>query len=661
MSDNPKETKINEETENDTAIESLLNKDANKSPLILKLAFIAIVGIGMSIFHLYTSGFGILEAWQQRSITFSFVLLLVPFLFPFKKGPKSVRRLIDAAFFLFSLATVSYIIFGYPEITLRESNPNTFDIIFGSLTVLLVLEATRRTIGLTMTLLVSVFIGYVFYGQHVPGILGHPGFDLEKAIDTYFNTTFGVFGLILGAMSNYIIVFIIFGAFLTKSQAGKFFIDLAFSLTGSRTGGPAKVAVLASGLMGSISGAAVSNVATTGTLTIPLMKRVGYKPHFAGGVEASASAGGQLMPPIMGAAAFIIAANLKIPYIELALFALIPALLHYFAVYMMVHFEASKQNLQGVPKSELPDIRKVLVEGWFLLLPIALIIFLLIKGFSPQYAGFYSTLSIVVVSLIRKRTRMSLKDIVGALELGGRNSVSIAVICAAAGILIASVNLTGLGLKFSSVVLELTGGSLLLTLIFIMIASILLGMGMPTVSAYVILSVLGVPALVQLGVLPIAAHLFVLYFAIMSNVTPPVAVAAYTAAAIAKADPNRTGFAGLKICLGTFIIPYMFIFGPELLMQGEPSMVILSIATAIVGIFSLTTSIQGWMLNRMNLIERLINLTSALLLIHSGWFTDIIGAFLLTGVTVYQFKKRKEINENNPQNSYDQVASSYYK
>src|SRR5699024_7798335 len=347
--------------------------------------------------------------------------------------------------------------------------------------------------------------------------------------------------------SNYIIIFIIFGAFLLKSKAGKLFIDLAYAVTGSRSGGPAKVSVFASGLMGMTQGAAVSNVATTGTLTIPLMKRVGYKPYFAGGVEAAASVGGQLMPPIMGASAFIIAANLKIPYINLALYALIPAVLHYLAVYLMVHFQAKRNNLKGLSKKELPKIKDVLKEGWLLFLPIAMIIILLAMGFSPQLAGFYSILAIIALSALRKSTRMSIKDILAALEIGGKNSVSIGVICAAAGLLIGSVNLSGLGLKFSSMVLSVTGESILISLILIMLASILLGMGMPTVSAYVILAVLGVPALVTLGVNPVAAHLFVFYFAIMSNVTPPVYFVAYKAVTISDLSLYLYGYFSIYI------------------------------------------------------------------------------------------------------------------
>lgn len=605
---------------------------------------IAILAIGMSLLHLYTSGFGVFEAWKQRTITLSFILILLPLLFPFKSPKKVINIFMDSIYMVLATSSVIYSLNAYPDITLRESIPNQMDVIFGGIMVVLVLEGTRRAVGYFMAGIVLFFILYTYFGAHFPGLLGHPGFSLDRMVATYYNSTFGLFGVVLGAMSNYIIVFIIFGAFLAKSQAGKFFIDLAYSWTGSKTGGPAKVAVVASGLIGMVQGAAVSNVATTGTLTIPLMKRVGYKPHFAGGVEAAASAGGQLMPPLMGAAAFIIAANLRIPYIELALFALVPALLHYFAVYLMVHFEAKKSGLEGIPKSELPDAKKVFKEGWYLFIPIIMIIALLTKGFSPQLAGFYSIISIIVVSAFRKGTRMSIKSIFEALELGGRNSISVGIICAAAGLLIGSVNLTGLGLKFSSLVLGISGESLFLTLVLIMLSSLLLGMGMPTISAYVVLAVLGVPALIKLGVEPVSAHLFVLYFAIMSNVTPPVAVGAYTAAAIANADPNKTGFAGLKISLGSFIVPFMFVYGPALVLQGTLFEIISAILTAVIGILMLTASLNGWLITRMNILERIIGFVSALLLMYPGIWSDGIGTILFVALTTMQFYKSRKVN-----------------
>lgn len=638
-SDNSLEINIEENSE----IESLLEGKRKKW---LKPLIISLLGISMALFHMYTAYFGILENWQQRSMTVIFLLLLIPFVYPFKHGSLTLKRLVDGLYLMTAVALSLYIWLGYPDIIIREGQPNTLDLIFGTLVCVLILEATRRTVGNAMTILILIFILYLFFGNQISGRLGHPGFSYSKIINTFFNTTSGIFGIIMGAMSTFIVVFIVFGSFLAKSKAGRFFIEIAYGLTGAQSGGPAKVAVIASGAMGTISGVAVSNVVTTGALTIPLMKRVGYKPHFAGAVEASASAGGQLMPPIMGAAAFLIATNLQMPYAQVMLAALFPALLHYFAIYMMVHLEAKKNNLKGLPKSELPNVKKVFKEGWFLLLPVITIITLLISGYSPQKAGFVGILSIVLVSYFRKGTRMNWKQILGALEIGAKNSIQVAAVCGSAGILVGIITLTGLGLKFSSLVVNSTGGILIIALFFTMLASIILGMGMPTISAYVILAVLGVPALINLGVEPIAAQLFVFYFAIMSNVTPPVAIAAYAAAAIANANANQTGFTALKLCLGSFIVPYMFVFGPPLLMQGEISEIILAVISAVIGIYVLCGGIQGWLFTKMSVLERLVAVVAAICLMYYDFYTDIIGILLIAILLFGQFKKSRSKKAN---------------
>lgn len=633
-----------EDIEPSTNIEKIFERSFNNKTFI-KIFIIAVIAISMSLFHMYTSAFGTLEAWQQRSITLSFILLLMPFLYPFKTKIKLLRFFMDGLFLLLAIASIIYTLDVYPDILFRKTSPSQADLIFGGIMIALVLEGTRRAVGYFLSIIILLSVLYAYFGNLFPGMLSHPGFRVERIIATFYNSTSGLFGLILGAMSNYIIIFIIFGAFLLKSSAGRMFIDLAYGLTGSKSGGPAKVAVLASGLMGMVQGAAVSNVATTGSLTIPLMKRVGYRPHFAGGVEAAASAGGQLMPPIMGASAFIIATNLQLPYVHIALYALAPALLYYTAIYFMVHFEAKKRNLAGLAKSELPNPITILKEGWFLFIPIILVILLLVMGYSVQLAGFYSILGIIIVSAFKKSTRMGLKDILAALELGAKNSVSIGVICAAAGLLIGSVTLTGLGLKFSSIILGVTNQSLLMTLIMVMLASIILGMGMPTVSAYVILAVLAVPALIDLNVNPIAAHFFVLYFSIMSNVTPPVAVAAYTAGAIANADPNKTGFAALKIVLGTFLIPYMFVFGPSLILQGPVDGIIISVLTAFIGIYAFTSSLQGWMIIRMNMYERILGFVSSILLLYPNTLLSMIGVLALSLLITFHYFRKVRVSK----------------
>ncbi len=437
-------------------------------------------------------------------MTLTFMLVLAYLYYPSKgRNTKSARGIFLFAYdnmgILLSLILGAYMWFGYDGIIDREGMPNQNDLIFGGIAIGLVLEVTRRTIGNGMMILAGCFLLYMLFGYLIPGDMGLPYIGYSKVIDTMFNSTYGIFGLIMGVMSTFIIVFVIFGGFLVHSQAGDFFIRLSYALTGHRIGGPAKVAVVGSGFMGMVSGAAAANVATTGAFTIPLMKRVGYKPEFAGAVEASASMGGQFMPPIMGAAAFIIAEQLRIPYGKLCLYALVPALLHFFAVFMMVHFRAQKRNLPLLSRDEMPDPWELMRSRGQLLLPLVVIITLLVIGYTPQASGFWAIVSVLVLTGIKKATRMKWDTILSAMETGAKNSISIAAVCACAGLIVGSVIMTGMGLKITRFVLEASHGYVLIGLILIMFASIVLGMGMTTVSAYVILAVLAVPATGGIG------------------------------------------------------------------------------------------------------------------------------------------------------------------
>ena len=611
----------------------------------VKCGVIAAIGIIWALFHVYTSYFGILEAWRHRSLTVTFVLLLSFLYYPSKGRNFSsfrgvIQFLYDNLCLIFSLILGAYMWFGYEGIIDREGMPNTNDLIFGGIAIFLVLEATRRTVGKGMAILAACFVLYMLYGHFIPGTMGIPSIGYQKVVDTMFNSTYGIFGLIMGVMSTFIIIFVIFGGFLVHSQAGNFFIELSYALTGHKVGGPAKVAVVASGFMGMVSGAAAANVVTTGSFTIPLMKRVGYRPEFAGAVEASASMGGQFMPPIMGAAAFIIAEHLRIPYVNLCFYAVAAALLHFFAVGMMVHFEAQKRNLPHLPKKELPNPWEIMRSQGHLLLPVIIIIFLLVRGYTPQTAGFWAIISVVALTAIKKKTRMKWDVILAALETGARNAISIAAVCACAGIIVGAVIMTGMGLKISRLVLEASGGYVILGLMLIMLASIILGMGMTTVSAYVILAVLAVPALVKMGVIPLAAHMFVFYFAIFSNVTPPVAISAYAAAGIAQGDPFRTSVEGFRICLGTLLIPYMFVFGPSLLMQGTTLNVAQSVVTAFIGILCLTAALQGWMFVRMNNAVRVVTGIAALLLVYPHVLYSLVGIVLFVVIVLIQRRQK---------------------
>jgi len=628
-----------------TCVDSALRDKSLSSRRKLRLGIMAAIAILWSFFHIYTSYFGIMEAWRHRSLTLSFVLILSFLYYPSKaKNLKSLKGVLlfvlDNLGIILSLIVIAYMWFGYDGIIDREGMPNTNDLIFGGLTVFLVMEITRRTVGYGMTVLSLCFVLYMLFGYLIPGDMGIPKIDLAKFIDTMFNSTYGLFGIIMGAMSTVVIIFVIFGGFLSFSKVGDFFIRFSYGLTGHRVGGPAKVAVVASGFMGMVSGAAASNVVTTGAFTIPLMKRVGYKPEFAGAVEASASMGGQIMPPVMGAAAFIIAEQLRIPYIKLCFYALVPAILHFVAVGMMVHYEARRKNLLTLSKKELPDVLGIVKSEGYLILPVITIVVFLVLGYTPQTAGFWSIITILLVTIFKKSTRMRWDTILSAMETGAKNAISITAVCACAGIIVGAVIMTGLGLKLSRLVLLASGGYPLLGLFFVMIASLILGMGMTTVSAYVILAVLAVPALVKMGFLPLAAHMFVFYFAIVSNVTPPVAIAAYAAAGIAQGNPFKTAIEGFRISLCVFTLPYIFALNPGLLMQGSAFQIAEAIVSATLGILVLTSTLQGWMFVRMNNFVRLLTGIAAFGFLFPNIFCSLGGVVLLSATVLIQWRTK---------------------
>ena len=495
---------------------------------------------------------------------------------------------------------------------------------------------------LALPLMAVVFVLYALVGPYLPGPLAHRGIAPETLIDQMYLVTEGIFGIPLGVSATYIILFIIFGAFLERSGVGEFFIQLANAIAGGARGGPAKVAVVSSAMFGSISGSAVANVVTTGAFTIPLMKRVGYRPHFAGAVEAAASTGGQIMPPVMGAAAFVMAEFMGIPYLEVCKHALIPALLYFVAVLASVHFEALRTGLRGLPKEELPPLGRTLLRGGHMLLPVVIIVGLLIMGYTPMYAAIVATASTVVLSWLRKETRMGPRAIWDALERGAVNTLTAASACACAGIIIGVVALTGLGLKFTSVVLAVAAGNLLPALFLTMIAGLVLGMGLPTTPAYIVMAALLIPALMSMGVNMVAAHMFAFYFAIISAITPPVALASYAGAGVAKADSWQTGIAAVKLGATAYIVPFMVAFSPALLLIGSPDETIRSVLTAIIGVVCLAGGLQRYLLTRANLVEALLLLAAAFTLIDPNLMTDVVGlGFLAAAVVLQRLRMRK--------------------
>lgn len=596
------------------------------------------VCIAFSLFQLYTAAFGVFEAQIQRAIHLGFALVLVYLLYPARlsKRKEGVKWL-DVLFALLGLAVGAYVVVEYHALMMRAGLPTTGDIVFGAVCILLVLEASRRVVGIPITLVAMFFLAYAYWGPYFPGMFAHRGFSYTRIITHMYVTTEGILGMPVGVAATFVYMFILFGAFLHKTGLGKFFIDLALAATGHRIGGPAKVAVLASGFFGTISGSSVANTVTTGTFTIPLMKSIGYKPEFAAAVEAAASTGGQLMPPIMGAAAFVMSQFIGIAYIEIAIAAALPALLYYLAVGFMVHMEAKRLGLQGLPKERLPKLKKVLSEGWHLLLPLFVIVYLLVKGYTPLRAALVCIIVTVAIAMMKKNTRLNVKDILDALESGARSAIGVSAACACAGIIIGVVTLTGVGLKIANGIVVLSGGSFFLTLFLTMIASIILGMGLPTTAKYIVLASMAAPAIMKFGVPIMAAHLFIFYFGIVADLTPPVALVSYAAAGIAQSNPMKTGFTGLRLAMAGFLIPYIFVYNPGiLLINTTPLEVVLIAATSILGAFSLALAGSGFWMRPLNIIERLVLFGSAISLIFPGTVTDIGGAVVLAGIWFLQ-------------------------
>lgn len=605
---------------------------------------ILVIGFAASLFQLYTGGFGIFSSMIQRSVHWTFMSVLAFLIYRGKRGSKRTTPTIpDTIFALLALFAGLYIFFNWEAVVDRMGMPIDRDIYVGIVMVIVVLEATRRAVGAALAFTALAFLLYAYFGPWMPGIFTHKGYSIERLANVMFTSTEGIFGIPIAVSSTYIILFVLFGAFLNKCGGGKFFIDFAFSLTGRRRGGPAKAAVISSAFMGTMSGAAVANVVTTGTFTIPLMKRTGYSSVIAGAIEAVASTGGQIMPPIMGAAAFIMAEFTEIPYVTIAKSALIPALLFFFAVYLMVDNQAKKQGLEGLPKEELPSIGATLAWGGHLIIPVIVLILMLVKAYSPMKSVFWGIVLIVVIGMLRKSTRVYPWKLVEAMVQGARNAVTIAAACASAGIIVGVIALTGLGLKFSDSLVSLSGGNTFLALIFTMIASLILGCGMPTTAAYVVLASLAAPVLIHLGVPIIAAHLFILYFGCISTITPPVALSSYAAAGIAEADPTKVGNTAFKFAIVAYIIPYMFVYGPSLLMQGGPVKIVFSVISVCLGIISFSAGIQGFLKQPCRFWERLILMLAGFSLLYPGLTSDLFGASMLMAIWGYQKYQLRKI------------------
>ena len=576
---------------------------------IVKVA-IAVLGVGISCFHLYTGGFGVVEAYMQRTIHLMTLMTMAFLCFPTnRKWSAQTNALFDLPLAALCLIIGVFLFFDHDRIVGREwyyGPMTTGDIVFGTMLILLTLESARRVVGLALPIIALVFIAYCMFGSHMPYPFTIRTPPLKIFLDHMVLTPQAIFGVPVGVSATFVFLFILFGAFLESTGGGKFIIDFSMALVGRTTGGPAKVAVLASTLFGTVSGHSVANVYGTGTFTIPLMKRMGYKAEFAGAVEAAASAGGQIMPPIMGAAAFIMAEILGVPYLTICAAALIPALLYYLAVFGSTHVEALRMGLRGLNKEEVPPLLETMKHGAHFFIPIVLMITVLVLGYTPFKAAFIAIVALVAVAMLRKASRLTPRSFIETLIQGAKNSIVIAVSCGCAGIVVGVLDITGLGIKFVTIVTELSFGIFPLALVMVMLSCLILGMGVPTAPAYIIAAMIAAPTLVKFGANPLAAHMFVFYSSLLSAITPPVALAAYAGAAIAEGNVMKTGIIASKLGFVKFLVPYMFVYNGAFLMMGAPSFIVWSFFTGLVGTISLVVAMEGYFYTRLNYMERML-------------------------------------------------------
>ncbi|HIT04064.1 MAG TPA: TRAP transporter permease [Candidatus Caccocola faecipullorum] len=638
---------------------------------------VALIAVAMSCFHFYTSGFGLLLAQKQGAVHLAFTLALVFLLYPAssKQSKTSGIPFYDFILGAIGVASALYLVVFFNELVTRAGLPTQTDLIMGFLLIATLLEATRRISNPVLPCLAVIALLYCYFGRSMPDMLAHRGFNVARIVNHMYLGTEGIFGTPLEVSSTFVFMFILFGAVLEKTGLGKFIIDLSLALAGWSTGGPAKVAVVSSGLMGTVSGSSVANVCTTGMFTIPLMKSVGYEPYFAGAVEAVASTGGQIMPPVMGAAAFIMAQILGVPYIEVAIAAVVPALLYYFAVMVQVHFEACRLGLRGIPWKQLPPLGPLLKTKGFLLIPLIAIIYFLLAGYTPLKAAFNGILVSFVLSWLNKETRLTPAKIYDAFQSGARSAIGVACACATVGMVVGMGTLTGLALKiagaivamaqvspdgslaaFASSIFSLAPGAAvtaesaamsltkIFTLFFTMIASLILGMGLPTTANFIVTSTMAAPALFLLGVPPMAAYMFVFYFGIAADLTPPVALAAYAGAGIAGSDPMKTGVTSFKLALAGFLVPYIYVYNPMLLfIDVEPFYMAQAICTALIGVFLLAMFTIGYFKAHLAWYMRVLAFVGAICLLIPGTVSDLFGLVVLAVIYVMQTAKAKRL------------------
>ncbi len=646
----------------------------DKTPGLTRATLITftLIAIALSLFQLYTSGIRIVGAYYQRGIHLTLILVLVYLLFPvFGRKHKRgiIGWLIDGAFIAGSIFAGWHMLNDLNAFSNRVGFANRSDIVAGIVLIFALLEASRRVIGPTITIIAVVFILYAlagprgelpWLGDFLPGILEHRGKEIERVVSHLYMGLEGIFGIPLGVAATVVFIFVLFGAFLEVSGAGKFFIDLAYSLAGRQRGGPAKAAVVASGFMGSISGSAIANVVTSGAFTIPLMKKLGYKPEEAAGIEAAASTGGQIMPPIMGAGAFLIAEYTKLPYIEIVKLSVLPAILYFTIVYLFVDIIAAKRGMRGMTNEELPRPIQVLRAGWYYLVPLIILVFFLLRNISPSRVGFIAVVALLVISIIRflirkyafgienqtilKATGRGVVVFFRALELGARNALPVTVACAISGVVVGIIGLTGLGLKFSALMISFSGGNLLLALLLLILASLVLGMGLPVTASYIVLAVLAAPALThEFGIALIIAHLIIFWYSQDSNVTPPVALAAFAGAGIAGSSPMRAAVEAWKFAKGLYLIPLFFIYNPEMITGGPFWLVSWSILTALAAMGAFAVALEGFLFTRVGLPSRFVLIVGTVCIFWPSIWIELIGFVLILTVLGSNFSRSRYI------------------
>ncbi len=632
------------ENASDATIEENITR--KRSPERWHAIIISVVAIIMTLFQLYTAYFGIFTAFRQRGTHIVFALVLCFLLYKSRKIEKGGVPWYDWILIGLAIFSYGYMInyaytLSYRHALVTPLSPTMLAV--GIIGMVLLVEASRRSLGNAFTLVIVGSLAYTAWGNMLPGLLKHRGYTLMWVVDHLFFTWEGVFGIPAAVSATYVFVFICFANFLTVTGAGDYFIDIAISGFGKYRGGPAKTAIFASGLMGTVSGSAVANVVATGSITIPLMKKIGYKPHFAGAVEAVSSTGGQIMPPVMGAAAFIMAEFTGTPYVNIIFAAIIPALLYYLGVTFQVHFEAVRMGLKGLKKSELPEFKKIFFKGLHYFIPIIIIYWVLLTGRSPLFAGLLALVAVIIVTSFKKESRLSIKGLFEGFEKSARGAVEVAIACAGAGIVVGVVSLTGIGTRLSALIVDLSGGNLLPALIMTMFVAIVLGMGLPPVAAYIIQAALLAPALSRMGVPVLAAHMFVFYYAMLSNITPPVALAAYAAAAVADSEPFQTGVTAVKLGIAAYIVPFMFVYGPALLLIGDPLQIVLAAITAVVGVYGLAVASIGYYRIKVSIPERILFAAAALMLISANIRMDIAGMVTMAvAITLHVVRSRKD-------------------